>query len=451
MENFQEKIEEFVYLAEQDILTPEDKLKKYNLSQYILKNSCLLDKESIKKINNKKQNFKYFKNKIEQIIQKACEFKVILNIPVSLFSLIKSEKIFWNYFDFLNEQNAEEIKIFIEEVQKNIKLLNNLKISTNYQFWDSIENRYKNSEFSDNLTELYLKYAVVENSYKNQIYIRYSRLLKINNQEKIFDFIYNQKEDIMIKIVSTLFFTSYIKHINIENFSKENYNKIKNKIIQYIQKTENNIDIIKQLPTNLVLEYFLENKKNFLKKITIEKNNYKYTINNIQYIFFNLSTNKICLHSLKTKQIQQIEEELFNPIIKQDNFIKTMINVEDLGYEINKGMIFYYLLKLNKLKEKEKNLNIIYKAIENNEININDKEIDLFFEDWIKESFQKTKKETLLKFKNFLKSIEFKNSTEEKKDVFLNERLSILLTLLDKELLEKTLKNEVVNIKKLKI
>lgn len=451
MENFREKIEEFVYLAEQDILTPNEKLKKYHLSQDILNNIDLLDGESINKITKNKHNFKIFKNKIEEIIKKAYENKIVLDIPISLFSFVKSEKIFWNYFDFLNEQNAQEIKTIVEEFQKNPILLKHLHISSINQFWNNINMRY--TKFSDYLENLFLKYAIIEDKTQDNIVMRYDRLLKINNQEKIFHFIYNIQEENMIKIVSTIFFnTKYKNHINIENFNKEKYNKIKNKIFSYLKKIESNINIVKQLPTSLAIEYVLENKKDFLGKTTIEKNNYQYEVNRLQYIFFNLSENKNYLHLLNTKQIQAIENELFNPIIKMDDFIETVINIEDFAYETNECIIFYYLLKINKLKENEKeaNINMIYKSIKDNEQAIKNKENDGFFQDWMVESFQQTEKETLLKFKIFLKNIEFKNGTE-KKDDFLTKRLSKIITVLDKELLDKTLKNEVVARKKVKI
>jgi hypothetical protein len=451
IENFKEKVEEFVYLADKEILKPDEKLKKYHLSQDILKNISLLDVEAIKKISKNKHNFKFFKNQIDEFIQKAYDYKVVLDIPTSLLSFIKSEKIFWNYFDFLNEQNAKEIKTIVEEFQKNPQLLKHLYVSGINQFWGHIEMRYTN--FSNHLEDLFFKYAIIENRLQNNIIIRYDRLLKINNQEKIFEFIYNNQEDIMIKILSTIFFTKYKNNINIENFNDEKYNKIKHKIFSYLKKIENNINIVKQLPTKLALDYVLENKKDFLCKMIIENNNYQYEINGIQYIFFNISENKNSLHLLNTKQIQQIENELFNPIIKMDDFIETVINIEDFAYETNECIIFYYLLKLNKLKENEKeaNLNIIYKSIKDNEQAIKNKGNDIFFQDWVIESFQQTEKETLLKFNDFLKNVEDKNSISEKKDDFLTKRLSKIVTVLDKELLDKTLKNEVVARKKVKL
>jgi hypothetical protein len=400
--SFRNQVEQFIELGDKTILSPKEKLLRFNLSKEIAQNFAMLEEDLFKKICFNSIIIKYFIKQSEDIFQQACAKKIVIPVSKNLLRSIQNEETFWSYVDLLNQKNHPQLKEIIQIMEENPNIFKHIFISDVRAFWSNIsfkiQNQFKfNTHFSlsDEFENLFLSYHFQKGNY--------SEIFSVQNTQKIYSLFDTASED---KILTCLYFLEQ----NQKNYllEKNFYKNIENKIFPYIEKIENPIKILARLQRNIVFDYFLKYPDFSSQKHPVEIDGIMYHLNSVQYIFLYVFYNKLSYQnsSLSFKKIQYFENLLLQPIEKKDLFFKENIHITDFCYETKNPLGFYYLFQFNKISTKTQyqNLNLFAKNF--SKLSKNN---PTFLEQWATYSLCSLNIHQLLEFQDFFDQLPLKD------------------------------------------
>ena len=309
----------------------QNKLLKFNtidfksplLSKYALENDInnkILSQEQINEIylNNKNKNENEIKQLIKEIeINKASE-SVIIN-------------------------NKKEINKRLEQINENIKMLKEEKLSIKYEIIDIIS--YKESLELINKNDILniIKNVNLKNNMKN--------VNKINN-----DLNSNEEDDDIVQIENYLYELAVIEPNNVANKLYEelsdlfrvigNYKikKYKNSNSSYII---NDINSVNNSKNNTKINFYISNKTKEMNTIDIFENNSNYNNSNLNNKGKSLSNS--CIAGIKEKKFIN-DKYILKNLVKEElkNFIK-LINNNIIKDNDNEGISLIINNFLNKI------------------------------------------------------------------------------------------------------
>ena len=309
----------------------QNKLLKFNtidfksplLSKYALENDInnkILSQEQINEIylNNKNKNENEIKQLIKEIeINKASE-SVIIN-------------------------NKKEINKRLEQINENIKMLKEEKLSIKYEIIDIIS--YKESLELINKNDILniIKNVNLKNNMKN--------VNKINN-----DLNSNEEDDDIVQIENYLYELAVIEPNNVANKLYEelsdlfrvigNYKikKYKNSNSSYII---NDINSVNNSKNNTKINFYISNKTKEMNTIDIFENNSNYNNSNLNNKGKSLSNS--CIAGIKEKKFIN-DKYILKNLVKEElkNFIK-LINNNIIKDNDNEGTSLIINNFLNKI------------------------------------------------------------------------------------------------------